>query len=178
MNAKKLISCLGLLSLLLLSGCASQRPEYRPAGWERPETEFQFSQVFFRYMTDEDFRRLDEYFRGEEVVGRRHIVRSSPEVRDGYYFTLRTRPDWRKLPEGATLVMDVVHPDGVRPVEYTFALDETIRSWRGEIFFGLTGEQWPGGRGEPIAWKLRILGPENELLAVEESFLWSDARAD
>lgn len=138
---------------------------------------YEILQVYYRYIPEDNFMRLTEFFDGEENPGVRKLVRSTQEQRSGFYFVLRIKPGWKSLPEGSVLRVHYVQKDQIRPVVYDFELNEEVRSWKGEIFFGLTGKQWLAQGGEPIAWKLELLNPEGNVLAVKESFLWKEMPA-
>lgn len=135
---------------------------------------YEFSQVYFRYIPEENFMRISEFFDGEENPGVRKLIRSVPEQRSGFYFILRLEPGWKTLQEGSQLRVHYVPLDAIHPIVYDFDLGEEVRSWNGEIFFGLTGEQWSQEGGEPIAWKLQLLSPAGKVMAVRDSFLWKD----
>src|SRR5690606_8608727 len=119
---------------------------------------------------------ISEFFSGKENPGSRKIVRSNPEQRSGFYYILRVDKGWASLPEGSQLVVHYVPVEKIYPVTYKFDLDEGVRSWNGEIFFGLTGEEWTHGEGEPTAWKLQLVSAEGAVLAEKNSFLWSEPR--
>jgi hypothetical protein len=37
---------------------------------------------------------------------------------------------------------------------------------------GLTGDDWPGAKTNPVAWKLEIVAADGRVLASDESYLW------
>lgn len=153
------------------------KPTTKPLAESRAESgvaAYEIRQVYYRYIPEENFMRITEFFNGEENPGVRKLVRSTPEQRSGFYFVLRLKPGWQSLKEGSQLRVHYVPDNVIYPVVYSFDLTEEVRSWKGEIFFGLTGEQWEKEGGEPIAWKLQVVSPEGEVLAVRESFLWKD----
>ncbi len=139
-----------------------------------PPEKVKFSQVYFRYIPEANFQRISEFFSGEENPGSRRILRSDAESRSGFYYILRVNPVWNALPEGSILRVHYVPSGGVRVVSYDFLLGEQLKDWSGEVFFGLTGEQWKSASKweQPIAWKLELLTSGGEVLADRQSMLW------
>ena len=76
----------------LLFGCVSAR---KPA-----LSSVEIEEIKPRYIETEQFKRISEYLTGKENAGDRVILRSSPDERSGYYFTLILDEDVRRLPKG------------------------------------------------------------------------------
>ena len=118
------------------------------------------------------FKRVSEYFTGAEHSGDRLILRSSPEVRTGYYFVLILDTPVRKLPEGA-VIKGEFHGPGMKGAEtHEFTLPSERPKTR-EIFVGLTGADWPSQEAVPAAWRFTISDADGNRLARARSYLWS-----
>jgi hypothetical protein len=157
----------------LLSATSAQADEAKPQE-AAPSVTAKFSQVYYRYIPEQNFQRISEFFSGEEDSGVRKILRSNAESRGGFYYILRVKPTWNKLPAGSILRVEYVPAGGLKAVSYDFQLGEQLKDWSGEVFFGLTGEQWKSTSkwDQPIAWKLLLLGPDGTVLASTQSMLW------
>jgi hypothetical protein len=125
-----------------------------------------------RYMEAAQFKRISEYWSGEEKQGKRIILRSDPAVRDGYYFTLILDEKIRRLPKGTVIVGEFYTPKSVDLQTHEFRLPSKRPKTR-EIFVGLTGEDWPTVGGVPGAWRFTIKDPNGAVLAERQSYLWS-----
>ena len=159
------------VSLLLLlafgmSACSTTTP--RSAALSSVE----IKEVKPRYMEAADFVRVREYYSGQEVTGRRMILRSDPDVRDGFYFTLVLDEPIRKLPRGTVIEAEVYTPFGREAITRSAFLPRE-RPRTTEIFFGLTGEDWPEAGGMPAAWRFSVKDPRGRVLGTYESFLWA-----
>jgi len=152
------------LLALLFVGCASTP---KPA-----LTSVTIEEIKPRYMEEEQFKRISEYLSGKENQGDRIILRSTPEVRDGYYFALILDESVRKLPKGTVVVGEFFTPKSVDQQTHEFTLP-TKRPGSKEIFIGLTGEDWPTEGGVPAAWKFTIKDANGKVLGVKQSYLWS-----
>jgi hypothetical protein len=151
---------LRLLFVLCVAGAAAAAPA----------PEFALVRVWPGWKEAEDFTRLREYFGAAPDSGPRRVLRTSPDQRAGFYFLVRTRG--AAVP-AAVLELAVLRPDGPEPVTHRFPA--ALRAGGEVLELGLTGEAWPGGkRAQPVAWRLRVLGAGDRLLAEERSFLWVD----
>lgn len=115
------------------------------------------------------FDRISEYFGGPETRGRESILRTQANVRDGYYFLVRVK-NAAALP-AAKFEVSVIRPDHPEAKVFTFAAalpeKETV------LHLGVTGADWPGGKGaNPVAWKIALLAADGRVLAEHKSFLW------
>ena len=151
---------LRLLFVLCVAGAATAAPA----------PEFALVRVWPGWKEAEDFTRLREYFGAAPDSGPRRVLRTSPDQRAGFYFLVRTRG--AAVP-AAVLELAVLRPDGPEPVTHRFPA--ALRAGGEVLELGLTGDAWPGGkRAQPVAWRLRVLGAGDRLLAEERSFLWVD----
>lgn len=148
----------------LFAGCASTP--------KQALTSVEIEEIKPRYMEEEQFKRISEYLSGKEHTGDRVIIRSTPEVRDGYYFTLILDEKVRKLPKGTIIVGEFFTPGSVEKQTHEFVVPNK-RPKTKEIFVGLTGEDWPQRGGTPAAWRFTIKDPNGAVLGEEQSYLWS-----
>lgn len=125
------------------------------------------------YKETSAFLRLREFITGKESFGNTTLLRTNPENRNGFYYTVRLADHERGSIPAGEIHLQVIPPDGVKPVVYRFPFAGTEdREVRLEI--GLTGRDWTHGKTLPLAWKLDFVGPQGQVLASRESFLWSD----
>ncbi len=128
--------------------------------------------VIPEYREGESFHRVSEFFTGRENPGRRAILRSDPEVRDGFYVKVRLRrTDRQTFPQGSAK-LEVAIPDEQKTREYEYDL-ETVTRRRPLVLIGITGDHWPDELVRPLAWKISILDSDGNVLDSEQSFLWS-----
>lgn len=112
---------------------------------------------------------IPEYFGGAETHGAQIVVRTQPDVRDGFYFLVRTAAV--AVHGSIRFELDVVRPDSPEPKRHVFP----TRVPGGEAVFqlGVTGSDWPGGKSaQPVAWRITLRGADNAVLAEQKSFLW------
>ncbi len=148
----------------ILIGCASTP---KPA-----LTSVEIEEIKPRYIETEQFKRISEYMTGKEYVGDRVILRSRPDERTGYYFTLVLDEDVRRLPKGSQIVGEFYTPSSVEKQTHEFTLPKKLANTN-EIFVGLTGEDWPQTGGVPSAWRFTIKDANGTVLAKKQSYLWS-----
>lgn len=138
-----------------------------PAGYA---ADADFVRVWPQWRDAVAFERIGEYFGEPENTGRQVVLRTKPDVRDGYYFLVRVKHA-RALPN-AKFALHVIAP--ARPEIQTFEFPARI-SATGETVFqlGLTGSDWAGGKSaQPVAWKLELRDTDGAVLAERKSFLW------
>ncbi len=134
-----------------------------------PAAEATFVHIWPGWRDAESFERIREYFGGPELTGRETILRTQPDVRDGFYFLVRLRPS-AALP-GARFELQVIRPGSPEPHSFSFAADVPARET--VVQLGLTGPAWPGGaKASPLAWRLVLRAADGRILAEEKSFLW------
>lgn len=149
---------------LLVAGCASTPDE--------PPSSVEILEVKPRYIPEENFKRIGEYWSGKENTGKRVLLRTDPTVRDGFYFTLVLDQKVRKLPRGSTITGEVYTPASKDLQTYEFSLPSKLPKTK-EIFIGLTGADWPQVGGVPSAWRFSIKDANGAVLATTKSYLWS-----
>ena len=126
--------------------------------------------VWPEYRTAASFVRIREYFTGEENPGRETILRSQLAARAGYYFLVRL--DNPEAPiAGAVFELKVILPTSATPKIFIFKTEIPTRSHAFEV--GLTGDDWPSAKTNPVAWLLTVRGPDGTELAHQQSFLWA-----
>lgn len=152
------------LTGLALAGCASTPKE--------PVRSVEIQEIKPRYMPEENFIRISEYWSGAENKGKRVILRSDPEVRDGFYFTLVLDEKLRDLPRGTVIVGEFYTPASNDLLTHEFSLPSRLPKTK-EVFVGLTGADWPESGGVPGAWRFTIKDANGEQLAQKQSYLWS-----
>lgn len=149
---------------LALAGCASTP--------NRAVNSVEIKEIKPRYIPEENFKRIGEYWTGAENQGTRVILRSDPEVRSGFYFTLVLDEKLRRLPRGTIITGDFYTPVSPDPQSHDFALPNKLPKTK-EVFVGLTGEDWPEPGGVPGAWRFTIKDANGKVLAQKQSYLWS-----
>lgn len=158
--ARRLPSTLAL-ALLLASGLLPASPA--------PARELEVQRVWPGYRSAESFARIGEYFGFRPNPARRTVVRTRADDRGGFYWLVRTKAD-HPHPR-ARVELQVILPGQDRATTHVFATPLPVGSHA--TLVGLTGEDWPGKNVRPLAWKLRLLGAEDQELATTTSFLWS-----
>ena len=121
------------------------------------------------YRSASSFVRIGEYFGFTPHESRRPVLRSQPDERAGFYWLVRTRAT-AAMPD-ASIELQVILPGQDRPTTHTFPTP--LPDGSHATIVGLTGADWPDKNARPLAWKLRVLGPDNRELDAENSFLWS-----
>jgi hypothetical protein len=114
------------------------------------------------------FKRIAEYFDGQEHNGGEALRRSHPEARSGYYFFVRVKNPGALRPAKAAL--QVVTSASAQPVSYEFPVE--LRAGYTVFNIGLTGADWPDSKQHPVAWKLNFLADDGHILATATSYLW------
>lgn len=147
---------------LFWAGCATPQPV----------TSVEILHVEPRYIEEEAFLRIRQYFTGTEHKGNRIILRSQPGAREGYYFVLTLDKPADRLPAGTVIEgAFYTRKSGGDPESHKFKLPSEPPGTK-EIFVGLTGEDSPSPDDVPAAWRFRLKGPDGGLLGRHESFLW------
>lgn len=156
---------LALIALALaLAGCAT-RPRQVVAS-------VSIQEIKPRYIPEENFMRIGEYLSGAENRGKRVILRSDPDVRDGFYFTLILDEKLHNLPRGSVISGEFYTPASKEVQTYDFPLPNNLPKTK-EVFVGLTGADWPEPDGVPGAWRFTINDANGKQLAQKKSYLWS-----
>ncbi len=117
--------------------------------------------VGIRYVTHrvhkaEDFKRISEYFTGEENHGGDVVLYTDSTDRRGLYFMVALdRID--TLPEPTLAVVEYVTADKAEPQKCLFVLPAltTPGAFR-ELRLGVTGGDWPHANPKVVAWKITL----------------------
>ena len=120
------------------------------------------------YRSAQSFARLGQLPKVDHEPGDAIVLRSQPDARDGYYFTVRLRGD--NIPDGS-VVLQVVPPDAAKARVFTFPYAAGGRD-SVQLLVGLTGSDWTFGELMPLAWKLEVVDSAGTVVAGQESFLW------
>jgi len=160
-------------ALALLAACSSppRSATSGPSGFSTPGVEI--AHVDHRYMTLDDFRRISEYFTGQENKSGRIIERTHPEQRAGYYFIVSlTWHPGMTLPAGTLADLDYLSGDDPAPHHAHFTFSDTIGTLP-EILLGLTGADCPDKNLQVSAYKITFKDAAGKALASKQSFLWA-----
>lgn len=131
------------------------------------------TRIWTEYRDAQSFVRLSEYFDGEENTGKRILLRSHPESREGFYFSIRLNEPNRELLTPGTVRLHLVAPDAETPKTYEFTLNPPERK-TALIELGVTGSDWTYGDTLPLAWMIEILDQNGVPTGVKKSFLWEN----
>ncbi len=146
--------------------------------WLTPEAEAaRIVRVVPELRAEESFHRIPEFFTGREYTGRRSILRTDPDTREGFYLTARLRRNSRSSFARVTARLELAMPEEQEIRTYEFPL-ESVERRRPLVLFGVTGPDWPEDVPRPLAWKVSLLDADGQLLDSEQSFLWSMEPAD
>ena len=123
-----------------------------------------------RYIPEEDFLRISEYFTGREPKTDRILLRSQDDSRGGYYWIFGIEG---KLEENeiAEVVLEVQIPGSPETESFIFSVDQSLTD-SNTLWIGLTGTDWPGPKFRPVAWRILFLSPQDEEILLRESYLW------
>ena len=131
-------------------------------------TELTIVRVQHEWRDAASFKRIAEYFDGQEHNGGEALRRSHPEERSGYYFFVRIKNPGALRPAKASL--QVVHSTSAQAVTYEFPVE--LRAGDTVFNIGLTGADWPDAKLHPVAWKLNFIADDGHILATATSYLW------
>ena len=116
----------------------------------------------------ESFKRISDYFDGQENTGGETVLRTQSGQRAGYYFLARLAGPGAALPVRLHLL--VVTPDSATPREFDFPT--TLPGKEMVCQLGLTGTDWASAKVKPVAWRLEVRDDAGRVLATEQSYLW------
>ena len=153
---------------LLLSSLAATAAESKSALAVAPESELTIVRVFTGWREAASFKRISEYFSGQENTGGELMIRTRPEERAGCYFLVRVANRGPATP--ITLQLQIIAPTSAKPVTYAFPVD--LKAGSTVVNVGLTGADWPDKTSNPVAWKITLLSPASLPLASAVSYLW------
>ena len=113
------------------------------------------------------FKRISEYFSGQENLGVQTILRTHPEQRTGYYFLLRLAN--AGAPRPVRIQLQLINQGAAAPATVVFPT--TLQAGSGVFQLGLTGPEWRDAKSQPVAWHIQILD-DDQVMASEKSYLW------
>lgn len=119
------------------------------------------------------FKRIAEYFDGKEHTGKEIVLRTDPNQRSGYYFLVRVKNPGS--PRAVRFQIEYVeHGTGeTRTASFPAELGAGSKVFQ----LGLTGPEWQDPKVQPMAWHLRVLAEDGQVLATEKSYLWEKPAA-
>lgn len=132
--------------------------------------DFVIVRVWPAWRSETSFTRISEYFTNTEPTTRETILRTHPDYRSGFYFLTRVQHHGTAAAK-ATFRLQVITPADAEPKTFTFAAD--IPPGSHVYHLGLTGSDWTDINARPVAWKIDLVGADDQVLASEQSFLWS-----
>lgn len=124
--------------------------------------------VFPGWRDAASFKRISEYFTGQENTGGQIVLRTHPDERRGYYFLVRLKNP--AAPQAAEVTLDIVRAGNAGTQSYTF--HASLGTGDTVLNLGLTGPDWADPKANPIAWRLTLKGADGQTLATERSYLW------
>jgi len=158
--------------LALLAACSSPPKSATSAPAGIGTDGVAIAHVDQRYMEDVEFRRISEYFTGDENKTGRVIERTDPKQRAGRYFIVSLEFHWHTtLPAGTQADLDYIRQDNAEPQHQHYVFSTDTGTWN-EILLGLTGAAWPDKDESIIAWKITLKDAAGKVLADCQSFLW------
>ena len=125
------------------------------------------------HRTADSFKRLSEYFTGDENPGRYSIFRTDPEQRDGFYISL-VADDKSQLSEVSTVRLHYIRAGTQEATTVDIPVDQAIDKRR--VLVGLTGSEWTDENNLPVAWKVELLDDAGAIVDASQSFLWAEPR--
>ncbi|OHE83178.1 MAG: hypothetical protein A3G75_00870 [Verrucomicrobia bacterium RIFCSPLOWO2_12_FULL_64_8] len=134
-----------------------------------PAAGLEIVRVLTEWRDAKSFQRISEYFDGRENTGGTIILRTQPAERAGYYWLVRLKNGGAAVP-GAKFELRVIAPSSPEPKTFVFSAEVSAGARLYQL--GLTGNDWPGAKARPAAWRLRVLDAGGGVLAGEKSFLW------
>jgi hypothetical protein len=156
-----------------LSAETSAKAEALAPNGKAPGADLSIVRVYSGWRDGASFKRIAEYFDGQEHTGGETVLRTQPTQRTGYYFLVRLK-----------------NPGAARPVRFQLEFVESGTGSSRTLFFpaelaggtsvfqlGLTGPEWQSPKMQPMAWHLRVLAADGQVLASEESYLWEKPAA-
>ena len=129
--------------------------------------------VFTGWRAGDSFKRIAEYFDGKEHPGGEIILRTQPAQRTGYYFLVRLQNAAAARPVRFQLELIEPGTGASRTVVFPAELGAGSTVYQ----LGLTGPEWQDAKVQPTAWRLRVLGENDQALATEQSYLWEKPAA-
>lgn len=125
-----------------------------------------------RVVQENTFKRICEFFDGQEHTGSTLIMRSHPETRRGYYLIVNLDAPASQLPGGGSIEVSLFKESVKEPITHTFALENALPRGR-EVWLGFTEAGLIREAEEITAWKVEIKDASGVLVTQKQSFLWS-----
>ena len=124
------------------------------------------------YFSARDFKRIPEFFTGQEYEGSKVYCRSNQSERQGFYFVVKVNGSSTDLSLDAYWKLDLI--TSINPAAQSIKIPiNNPKIFGKEIFIGLTGNDWPDPSAQVLAWRLSLLCTEGSIIAKKQSFLWS-----
>jgi hypothetical protein len=123
------------------------------------------------YKVEKEFQRISEFFTGKENLGKRIVLRSIPDQRDGLYFSLSIPKGIQSLPADNKAIIEILQPNTPDAQVYEYSIP-SFSSKCNELMLGITGAHWPNEEDHPLAWRVRLLDSEGKVIASDQSYLW------
>lgn len=159
--------------VVFLASAACKQPPSPPYHEEDAGTSLGIRYASFYWKTEDDFKRISEYFTDKENPGANVTVRSDTESRDGLYMILNLESGV-VVPAGSVAELRYFHPrkSGIQHCRWT--LPEFNAAPNRELRLGLTGDDWGENlsKKRPPAWQLTVSAPDGTLLLRRDSYLW------
>lgn len=123
--------------------------------------------AYSRYLTQEEIRPILSTLSGKEANQQRFrtLVRSSEEAYQGRYFILQAE---RNL-SPASARLEWIATDSKEVRERSFSIPSNPNGW---LYFGITGDDWPGPEVAVLAWRIELRDAQGNPVALWKSFLW------
>lgn len=137
------------------------------------EGEVTIARIFTGWRDAASFKRISEYFYARENTGGQLVMRTHPDQRAGYYFLVRLANPGAPL--SVKINLQVISTTDAKPRTHTFAAD--LGSGKPVLNLGLTGDDWPDAKVNPVAWKLDVVAADGRVLATGKSYLWEKPAA-
>ena len=124
------------------------------------------------YFSARDFKRIPEFFSGQEFEGWKVYCRSDQKSREGFYFVVKLDGPSQKLSTDAHWILEWV--SSLDPVAKSIEIPiENSKIFGKEVFIGLTGDDWSDKSAQPLAWCLSLMDGQEKVIVKKQSFLWS-----
>ena len=124
--------------------------------------------VFTGWKDGASFKRISEYFTGQENTDDTVVLRTHPEQRSGFYFFIRVSNPGAPAP--VKINLELITPTDTKPKTYTFSSE--LKTGQNLFNLGLTAGDWPDEKAHPVAWKIDFVGSDNQVLVSQDSYLW------
>lgn len=152
--------------LFAVAGCyAPPNPPAKATG-----TTTAISYATFERFTENDFKRISEYFTDRENQGDNLILRTNSKKRAGAYLTIGLE-NGARVPAGTTIELFYCVPAKSGYFQQTWKTErDFVALPEREILLGVTDH----GNALPNAWRFVITAPDGTIIAARSSFLWGE----